>query len=138
MSFSTSRLLGFGACDPSGIAYFPAYLDLLVGVIEEFFDHIGAPWPALLRERRIGTPTVKLELSFARPGLHGDMLQFTLRVKRIGRSSLDLRHEVAANGVLLWSAKQTIVATSVETHTSCAWPDDVRAALTRCLETNDA
>lgn len=138
MTFSTSRLLAFGACDPSGIAYFPAYLDLLVGVLEEFFDHIGAPWPALLRDRRIGTPTVRLDLGFARPGLHGDMLQFMLRVTRIGHSSLDLHHEVAANGVLLWSAEQTIIATSVETHTSCAWPDDVRAALTRCLEAKDA
>lgn len=138
MTFSTSRRLGFGACDPSGIAYFPAYLDLLVGVLEEFFEHIGAPWPALLRDRRIGTPTVKLDLTFERPGFHGDLLQFELIVTRIGRSSLDLHHDVTANGELLWSAEQTIVATSIETHTSCGWPDDVRAALTRCLEANDA
>lgn len=138
MTFTTSRRLDFGACDPSGIAYFPAYLDLLVGVLEEFFGHIGAPWPALMGERRIGTPTVKLDLGFARPGFHGDMLEFRLTVRRVGRSSLDLSHEVSSNGVVLWFAEQTIVATSLETHASCAWPDDVRAALTRCLEANDA
>ena len=44
MSFRTSRPLRFGDCDPSGIAYFPSYLNILVGVLEEFFAEIGAPW----------------------------------------------------------------------------------------------
>ena len=39
--FSTTRTLAFGDCDPSGIAYFPSYLDLMVGVLEAFFAEIG-------------------------------------------------------------------------------------------------
>ena len=44
MTFTTIRQLSFGHCDPAGMAYFPAYLDMLVGVTEELFE---------LAERRI-------------------------------------------------------------------------------------
>lgn len=138
MSFHTSRPLRFGDCDPSGIAYFPSYLNILVGVLEEFFAEIGAPWKMLNVDQRIGTPTVRLDLTFVRPGFHGDQLDFALSVRGVGRSSLDLEHEVSAAGQLLWTARHRVVATSLETHTSLAWPDDLRAALETRLETAHA
>ena len=42
-TFVTDRELRFGDCDISGTAYFPSYLDLLNGVNEEFWAHIGYP-----------------------------------------------------------------------------------------------
>lgn len=138
MAFCTSRPLRFGDCDPSGIAYFPSYLDILVGVLEEFFAASGAPWKHLIDERRIGTPTVRLDVTFVHPGFHGDMLDFEVRVRRVGRSSLDLEHKVFSAGYLLWSARHSVVATSLETHKSQAWPDDLRATLETHLETTDA
>ena len=138
MTFRTSRPLRFGDCDPSGIAYFPAYLNILVGVLEEFFGSVGAPWQELIAERRIGTPTVSLDLTFVHPGFHGDTLDFALSVRRVGRSSLDLEHTISAAGTLLWSARHRVVATSLDTHKSLAWPDDLRAALEKRLETSDA
>lgn len=134
MSFSATRTLRFGDCDPSGIAYFPAYLDMLVGVLEEFFAALGAPWPEMIREQGIGTPTVKLDLEFVRPGRHGARLDFQLRVKRVGRSSLDLSHEISSDGERLWSAEQRLVATVLDTQKSCPWPDGLRAALLARLE----
>lgn len=136
-TFRTSRPLRFGDCDPSGIAYFPSYLDILVGVVEELFERAGNSWPEMVASRRIGTPTVRLDLTFAKPGFHGDRLDFTVRVKRLGRSSMDLDHAVSANGELLWSARQTLVATSLDTHRSCPWPDDFRAAFAPYLENDD-
>lgn len=129
-AFSTTRTLAFGDCDPSGIAYFPAYLDLMVGVMEAFFADIGHPWPAMVAEQRIGTPTVTLGLTFEQPGFHGDELTFHLDVASVGRSSSDLVHRVERDGDVLWRAKQRIVATSLETHRAIPWPDDLRQALT--------
>lgn len=136
--FKTARELGFGDCDPSGIAYFPAYLDHLVGALEDFFAAAGIPWPKMIAERRIGTPTLKLDLTFVKPGFHGDRLEFAIRVIRLGTSSMDLEHKVSRDDELLWSANQRIVATSLETHKSCPWPDDMRAAFMPYLENNDA
>ena len=127
--FSTTRTLAFGDCDPSGIAYFPSYLDLMVGVLEAFFAEIGHPWPQMISDQRIGTPTVTLDLTFERPGLHGDVLIFHLDVTAVGRSSLDLSHRIEREGEVLWRASQRIVATSLDTHRAIPWPDDLRQAL---------
>lgn len=138
MAFLTSRPLRFGDCDPSGIAYFPSYLNILVGVLEEFFASIGAEWPALSTGRRIGMPTVRLDLEFKSPGFHGDRLDFELNVRAIGNASLDLDHQVTSGGRLLWTARHRIVATSLETHTALPWPQDIRARLMEHLETRHA
>jgi 4-hydroxybenzoyl-CoA thioesterase len=132
----TRRPLRFGDCDPSGIAYFPSYFDMLSGVLEELFAAAGAPFPHLMRERGLGPPTVKLECDFERPGLHGDELAWWVAVARIGGSSADIRYEVSTRGKRLWQARQTIVLTDPATHKAIAWPDDVRAGLMKFMETN--
>jgi 4-hydroxybenzoyl-CoA thioesterase len=136
--FETSRPLRFGQCDQAGIAYFPSYIDMLVGVTEDFFAHIGAPWTVLIPERRIGVPTVRLDATFVKPAFHGDRLDFTLRVTGVGRSSLDFAHRVSVGGDTVWTACQRLVATSLETHRPIAWPDDIRTNLYHHLEINDA
>lgn len=136
--FTTSRPLRFGDCDPSGIAYFPSYLNILVGVLEEFFETTGIPWPTMVAERRIGTPTLRLDLTFVKPGMHGDRLDFAIRVVRIGNSSMDLEHEISSSGDLLWKASHRIVATSLDTHKAVHWPDDIRAAFLPYLENDNA
>ncbi len=93
---------------------------------------------AMIASDRIGLPTVRLDLTFAHPGFHGDRLDFKLAVRRVGRSSLDMEHRVSAAGMLLWSADHRIVATSADTHKSIPWPDALRAALERHLEATDA
>ena len=136
--FQVIRPLRFGDCDPSGIAFYPSYLRILDGVIEDFFLSLGQRRAEMINDRRMGTPTVTLELAVLKPGFHGDDLKFEIRVRAIGRSSIDLEHTVSANGAILWTARHRMVATSLETHKSMPWPDDFRAALTRHLETEDA
>lgn len=138
MAFRATRILAFGDCDPSGIAYFPAYLDRLSGVVEEFFAHVGAPWSVLIKDRRIGTPTVKLDVTFERPSIYGDLLTFDLDVFKIGRASLDLRHAISTGERALWRAEQRLVATSLETHRAIPWPDDVRRLLSRHITSMEA
>ena len=124
--FRTTRTLRFGDCDPSGIAYFPAYFNHLVGVVEELFAAAGVPWPTLFSERRIGTPTVRLDVTFTAPGMHGDQLDWEVQVLKLGRSSLALHHVVTRGGTRLWEA--------MTHHKSIAWPDDVRTGLTPFLD----
>ena len=127
-AFETTRPLRFGDCDPSGIAYFPCYMNMLVGVTEDLFAEVGFPWPRLARERNLTTPTVRLDVTFTRPGIEGDTLAWRCAVVRIGRTSLDLRHEVAA-AEPLWRAEQRLVATMHDTRRPVPWPNDLRLAL---------
>ena len=126
--FKTTRTLSFGDCDPAGIAYFPHYFHHLNTVNEEFFGKLGAPWTRTIHQDRIGFPTAQLNARFVNVGLHGDVLEWTVFVRRIGRASLDLDHEICARGHILWQASQTLVATSLDTHKPIPWPDALRGA----------
>ena len=66
-SFTTDRMLNFGDCDISGTAYYPAYLNILNGVIEEFWASIGFPWHHIIWKERWGTPTVDWHRSTLSP-----------------------------------------------------------------------
>ena len=127
--FETTRILRFGDCDPAGIAYFPSYFHFLNGVVEEWWSEIGFPWRDLFQRRRIGLPTVKLDTQFLAPGFMGDARVFSFQISALGSRSMTLEHSVARDGTILWQATQIVVATSLDTHQSIAWPDDIRAAL---------
>lgn len=139
MPFTISKPMRFGDCDLTGIAYHPAYLSMLVDVNEAMFASFGIPWKEIMFERKLGLPTVTLNLQFLKPAVYGDVLDFAVAVRAIGRSSLDLETDVRVQGDIIWTVRQRIVLTSTEDHKSRAWPDDIRAGLTRYLEPeNDA
>ena len=134
MPFTQSKPLRFGDCDLTGIAYHPAYFSMLVDVNEAMFASFGVTWKELMFERKMGLPTVTMNVEFKRPSTYGDVLDFAVHVRAIGRASLDLETVVSVRGDVIWTIKQRIVATSTEDHKSHPWPDDVRAGLTRYLE----
>lgn len=136
MAFKISKPMRFGDCDLTGIAYHPAYLSMLVDVNEAMFASFGVPWKEVMFERRIGLPTVTLNLEFKRPAIYGDVLDFAVTVKAVGRSSLDLETVVTVGEHVIWTVKQRIVATSLEDHRSHPWPDDIRAGLLTYGEQN--
>jgi 4-hydroxybenzoyl-CoA thioesterase len=127
--FEATRVLRFGDCDPAGIAYHPRYFDLLNGVVEDWWISMGVPWKVLFGERRIGLPTVRFEVDFRAPAFLEDELRFSLSIKRIGSKSVELDHVVQRGATTLWQCAQTLVVTSLDSHRSIAWPDDLRAAL---------
>ena len=133
--FEATRVLRFGDCDPAGIAYYPRYFDLLNGVVEDWWISMGVSWKVLFGERRIGLPTVRLEVDFRAPAFLEDELRFTLQIKRIGSKSVELDHVVQRGAATLWKCAQTLVVTSLDSHRSIAWPDDLRAALVSFQET---
>lgn len=134
MPFTQSKPLRFGDCDLTGIAYHPAYFSMLVDVNEAMFASFGVTWKELMFERRLGLPTVTMNVEFKRPSTYGDVLDFAVHVRKVGRASLDLETVVTVRGETIWTIRQRIVATSLEDHKSAPWPDDVREGLTRYLE----
>jgi 4-hydroxybenzoyl-CoA thioesterase len=136
--FSFDRELRFGDCDPSGIAYFPSYLNILNGVVEQFWATIGFPWPGLITVRKIGTPTVHLTCDFSRPSMFGDLLTFRLRVRRVGGASLHLEHVVSSADGIRWRARQILAAMSLVDHHAIPWPDDIRTALLAHLHADES
>ncbi|MDA0361549.1 MAG: thioesterase family protein [Proteobacteria bacterium] len=128
-SFTTDRMLRFGDCDISGTAYYPAYMNILNGVIEEFWSVIGWPWHEIIWEERWGTPTVHLSCDFSKPSLFGEKLTFRLYVMKVGKSSLRLRHIILFEEEVRWTGEQVLAASWLDKHTSMLWPIDVKTKL---------
>ena len=135
--FVTNRALRFGDCDISGTAYFPAYLDILNGVNEEFWSHIGYPWEEIIWKERWGTPTVHLNCDFSVPSLFGETLMFELAVTRVGRSSVTVHHRISCKEEMRWKSRQVLAASDLDKHTSIPWPDPVKATLLEWLTPED-
>ena len=130
MKFQALRRVRFSDCDPAGIVFFPQYMVMLNGVIEQWFDEgLRIPYASLIGARRTGLPTVRLELNFTAISGHGDDLSWSLAIEKLGRSSLTLAVQAHGGAQLRLRARQVMVCTSLDSHRPQPLPDDLRAAL---------
>jgi 4-hydroxybenzoyl-CoA thioesterase len=135
--FARERLIRFSDCDPAGIVFYPQYFVMLNGLIEDWFNEgLGVAYHAIVMERRVGLPTVRLEVDFRAVSRLGDRVLLSLQVERLGQKSLTLALQCRSlDGELRLSARQVIVTTSLDTHQSITIPPDVRSAIERSAAT---
>ena len=133
MSFRQERVIHFSDCDPAGIVFYPQYFVMLNAHIEDWItDGLGVDYYELVAGRRIGLPTVRLEVDFVAVSRMGDRVALDLEVERIGGASLTLRRTISGiGGDRRMTMRQVLVTTSLETHRAIELPDDLRAALQR-------
>ena len=104
------------------------------GLVEDWVgEQLGIGYAALIVERRIGLPTVRLEADFKRgqparrPGRAGAAVErlggasLTLALALLGRDDAEVRMQM----------RQVIVTTSLDSHRAVAIPADLRAAIER-------
>lgn len=128
--FVRERRIRFSHCDPAGIVFYPQYLVLFNGLVEDWFtEHLGVSYAGLLSSRRIGLPIVRLECDFSAVSRMGDDVQFGLAVERVGTRSITLHLDCRADRELRVSSRQVLVFTNLDTHAAIEIPADVRAAL---------
>ena len=132
-AFSRKHKIHFSECDPAGIVFFPQYFVLFNDLIEAWIDELlPEGYHGLIGARRVGMPTVHLDVDFKAVSKMGEDVRLTLDVERIGHKSLALaRTCVGMDGEVRMAARQTVVTTSLDTHRSIAIPDDLRAAIGR-------
>jgi 4-hydroxybenzoyl-CoA thioesterase len=122
----------FSACDAAGIMFFPQYLVQFQGLVEDWVtDGLGISYAALFEPRRIGLPTVRLETDFRAISRMGDPVTLALEVEHLGTRSLILALSCRDTEQVRVSARQVLVCTDLDTHTSRAVPDDLRSAIER-------
>jgi 4-hydroxybenzoyl-CoA thioesterase len=132
-SFRRPYRIRFSDCDPAGIVFYPQYFVMLNDLVEAWFDEgLGIPYKSVILERRIGLPSVRLEVDFSAVSRMGDDVELALAPERVGRASLTLAHTIAGkDGERRMAMRQVLVATSLETHRAIELPPDVRAAIAR-------
>jgi acyl-CoA thioesterase FadM len=129
--FGARRQIRFSHCDPAGIVYTPRFVDLMNGVIEDFFPQaLGLDYYRFIRDERIGLGYVKLDCDFFLPGLMGDQLVFSVVVGRIGGASATLVVHGHRGEDELVRGRLVMVTTSLAAHRPIPLPADLRTALT--------
>ena len=135
--FSTQMPIRFAHCDLAGIVFFPQYLVLFNGLVEDWFNHgLGYGYGRMLQQERVGLPIVHLECDFKAIGRMGEVLQLRLAVEHLGSRSLRLRVEaLGADGELKVSAHKVLVFTSLDTHQAIAAPAALRSSIEQWMGT---
>jgi 4-hydroxybenzoyl-CoA thioesterase len=129
-AFTRSVPIRFSHCDPAGIVYFPHYFDMFNGVIEDWYkDELKHDYAALVMGERFGFPFVHIECDFKIPSLMGDVIELTLLVDRIGRSSLGIVIVCHRDGLLRLRARMVTAMMSLETRKPVPLPQALRAAI---------
>lgn len=129
-SFEREVLVRFAHCDPAGIVYFPQYLVLFNGLVEDWFNEgLGIGYAHFIGERRCGLPMVKLDCEFKAPSKMGERLTLSLGVTRVGNSSITLQLCASADGQVRVVSNQVLVTTSLDTNRAVPIPEDLRGLL---------
>jgi 4-hydroxybenzoyl-CoA thioesterase len=91
MKFTKKKVVRFSHCDPAGIVFYPRYSELCNEMVEDWFSEaLGVDFHHLQERLRLSIPAVRLESEFISPSTYGDMLEFSLEVQEMGRSSMTL------------------------------------------------
>ena len=133
--FEVPLRIRFSHCDPAGIVFFPQYMVMFNGLLEDWFtDALGVPYGPLIQQRRIGTPTVSLQCDFTAISRMGDDVVLGLTVLRIGGASFSLSLGCRCGTEERVRMTQALVTTNLDTHRPVPIPGDIRDAMARYLD----
>jgi 4-hydroxybenzoyl-CoA thioesterase len=131
MPFSTRIGVRFGDCDPAGLVYYPVIFHYFHAAMEEFFAaRCGTSYERLMREHRIGFPTVNVRTEFFAPFVYGDEIDLEVSVSRVGVSSAAFEYAArrASDSLLCARSTQVQVAMNLDTRRAVPVPEDLRRA----------
>jgi len=128
--FERPMQIRFAHCDPAGIVFFPQYLVMFNGLVEDWVtDGLGISYAELLGPRRIGLPIVNLQCDFKAISRMGDVVTLGLRLLHLGSRSMRVGISCRAGDEVRVLCEQVLVCTSLESHRAVTMPPDLRAAL---------
>ncbi len=126
-AFTRSVPVRFSHCDPAGIVYFPHYFDMFNGVIEDWYtEELGYNYAEMLMGSKFGFPFVHIDCDFKMPSCMGDVIDLTLLVERIGRSSLGIAIVCHLDGLERLRAHMVTAMMALATGQPVPLPPDLR------------
>jgi 4-hydroxybenzoyl-CoA thioesterase len=129
--FVYDRPVHFEDVDAAQIVFFPRLLAYCHEAMAELMSRISGGYAALVVTRRIGLPTVHVDVDFTAPLRFGDVARMEVSVSRIGRSSctFDMRIVRVRDAAAVARVKLICASTDLSTLRSVALPEDVRRLL---------
>ena len=129
-AFTRSVPIRFSHCDPAGIVYFPHYFNMFNGLIEDWYtEELGYNYAEIIMGSQFGFPFVHIECDFKVPSRMGDVIDLTLLVERIGRTSLGIAIVCHRDGVERLRARMVTAMMSIMTRKPEPLPQPLREAI---------
>ncbi len=115
MAFVSSRRIDFPMVDLAKIVYYPKFWDLAHRFYEESWEFsCGMHYNEILSEHQIAFPLVHSEAQFLHPLAYGDTVHCSIKVAKIGTTSVTWHYEFRnQDGILCWTADQVTVCTNM-------------------------
>ena len=117
----------FNHCDPAGIVFYPRYFEMTNHVCENFFREVVGRSFGQMMAAGTGVPTVHIEVDFRAPSFLDDVLDVSIEVKKLGRSSLTF--EIVAACQSQHRLTVTLIMCWMEGRNAAPWPDEMRSKL---------
>jgi 4-hydroxybenzoyl-CoA thioesterase len=133
-AFRSRQLVRYAHCDPGERVYFARFFDMFNAALEDWFaEGLGAPWGAdfMVPPRDMRAPSLRVDTEFLHACVLGDLLDFDLWVRRLGRSSFELALLGSVGGQVRLRAVWTLCTIAFATGRAVPLPDDLRHAMTR-------
>jgi 4-hydroxybenzoyl-CoA thioesterase len=130
-AYHTQIPVRFADCDAAGIVFYPRYLEMFNGLVEDWFrNELHSSFTEIVTNRSWGLPTVHLEVNFVAPSRFDEMLSATLRVRSLGTSSmgLDILLRGPDNGDRV-RGKVVLVLIDRAAHRAIPWPTNLRTRI---------
>ena len=134
--FTIEERVRWGDVDAAGIIFYGSYIRFFEIGETELFRAVGLPYGKVFDELNIWLPRVHLECDFHRAAQMDDLLQVSVYVGKIGRTSLRLNFEVRKKNDageieedLMATAHFVLVSTDRENLRPLPVPDELRHAL---------
>jgi 4-hydroxybenzoyl-CoA thioesterase len=134
LKFTVNYLVRFQHCDPAGIVFYPRYYEMFHQVIEDWFANgLKKSHPELIRNK-IGIPLVHANCDFLGSAHIGDIVTFSLVLKKIGRSSFTAEISGEVENIKILVAELVIAFVSLESEMkSIPIPEDLRELMSNYM-----
>jgi YbgC/YbaW family acyl-CoA thioester hydrolase len=129
--FTIEERVRWGDVDAARIIFYGAYIRFFEFAETELFRSVGLAYGVMFDQSDIWLPRVHLECDFHQAARLDDLLEVSVYVGRIGRSSMTLNFEVRRKGEegLVASAHFVLAAVRRDTFETVPVPEELRARL---------
>ena len=125
-----SSRVRFTHTDPAGYVFFPRYFEKFQAAVEDWFNlEMGVDYAGIVLNRGVGLPTAHTECNFMKPCRLGEILDLSLRLTKVGSTSLTVDFFGSVAGEQRLHGQSVLVFINLQDGTPVPIPEDLREKL---------
>jgi 4-hydroxybenzoyl-CoA thioesterase len=125
--YTHSSRARFTHTDPGGFVFFSRFFEKFQAAIEDWFNiELKVDYAGLVLDRGLGLPTAHTECSFMKPCLLGEVIDISVRLKKVGSTSITIEFIGSVAEELRLRAQSVLVLINLEDGKPTPVPDDLR------------